>query len=207
MDWIQLFEDNSVDYVTRGPNTKRGEVSMLEIWLPVKGFEKYYQISNLGRLRSLEALRHHGGYRPRVMKAKLLSTKLPKTGKYRKIQLYGDIDEFRELRLHVLVAEHFIPNPLNLKFVCHKDDDKANNKADNLYWGDAKSNMQDKSINGLAGKKLTDKDVRNIKKYLIKNAHKYRRKEGGLYRTLAKKYNVKVSTLYAIRDGRTWRHI
>lgn len=42
--------------------------------------------------------------------------------------------------VHRLVAEAFIPNPLNLPFVGHKNDNKADNRAANLYWTDPKEN-------------------------------------------------------------------
>lgn len=47
----------------------------------------------------------------------------------------------RNMRLHRLVALAFIPNPSNLRYVNHKDYDKQNNKASNLEWCDASTNM------------------------------------------------------------------
>src|ERR1017187_2831030 len=46
--------------------------------------------------------------------------------------------------VHRIVAQHFLPNPLNLPNVCHKDDDPTNNDVSNLFWGTQKDNMEDK---------------------------------------------------------------
>lgn len=50
--------------------------------------------------------------------------------------------------VHRLVAKAFIPNPENKPFVCHKDDDTTNNRADNLWWGTPLENMQDMALKG-----------------------------------------------------------
>lgn len=51
-------------------------------------------------------------------------------------------------RVHKLIAEAFIPNPNNYSFVCHKDGNPENNKAENLYWGTPKQNQQDRYKHG-----------------------------------------------------------
>jgi len=56
------------------------------------------------------------------------------------------------LTLHRLVADLFIPNPDNLPYVCHKDDDKMNPHKDNLFRGTAKDNTQDMIKKGRRGK-------------------------------------------------------
>ena len=79
---------------------------------------------------------------------------------------------FRPL-IHRLIAQAFIPNPLNLPYVNHKDGNKLNNSIDNLEWVTAKENDQHASINGLKAfgerhgmSKLSNCDVVNIKKRL-----------------------------------------
>lgn len=95
----------------------------MEIWKDVLGYEKYYQISNLGRIRNKD--------NGEVLKP---ST----TGGYCHISLrYG---KKKECLIHRLVAEAFIQNPFNLPCVNHLDEDKQNNKVDNLEWCTYKQN-------------------------------------------------------------------
>jgi hypothetical protein len=178
----------------------------MEKWLPVKGYESFYEVSSFGRVRSLPTTRSHGGYRPRKWLGKMLSIKL-NPRKYCKLALWGNGVK-REVRLHVLVAEHFVPNPFNLSMVCHKDDDRTNNKASNLYWGTAKSNMTDKAKNNRAAKKLTSKIVTAIKTEL-KSLPKGKRQVGNgrFCEELAIRYGVSRAIIYSIRRGELWGHV
>lgn len=89
----------------------------MEIWKDVVGAEDYYQISNLGRIKN---------------KGTGEVLKPSKSGGYRHIVLRYGID--KNVLIHRLVAEAFVPNPLNLRCVNHKDENKLNNCADNLEW-------------------------------------------------------------------------
>lgn len=102
---------------------------MNEGWRPVPGYEGIYEVSNLGRVRSLDRIKRNGrGMKGRIVKLQ----EHPKTG-YVAIGLYKDGTEKMTL-VHRLVALAFIPNPDNLPEINHKDEDKTNNKADNLEW-------------------------------------------------------------------------
>lgn len=87
----------------------------MEIWKDVVGAEDYYQISNLGRIKN---------------KGTGEVLKPSKSGGYRHIVLRYGID--KNVLIHRIVAEAFIPNPLNLRCVNHKDENKLNNRVDNL---------------------------------------------------------------------------
>lgn len=96
-----------------------------EQFLPIKGYEGYYSISNLGRLKSdrynriIKPKHHRNGY---------LLFELHKDG-FRKTYT-----------AHRLVALTFIPNPENLPQVNHIDEDKTNNRVSNLEWCTAEYN-------------------------------------------------------------------
>jgi hypothetical protein len=90
-----------------------------EIWRPVVGFEDRYEVSNLGRIHILKADRYTLG-------------SLGCNGYY-SITLYAK-DKHRTAKVHKIVAEAFVPNPGNLPFINHKDENPANNAADNLEW-------------------------------------------------------------------------
>ena len=105
-----------------------------EIWRPVRDFEGLYEVSNLGRVRSVDRWSKYKGsdtiqaYR----KGRLLRQFKTKCGYYL-VSLSRD-GGTRHYSVHRLVAEAFIPNPDNLPEVNHKDENKFNNCADNLEW-------------------------------------------------------------------------
>lgn len=98
---------------------------MKEIWKDVEGVFGY-QVSNLGRVRSLFSRYGKRAY-PRVMKGSIDS--------HGYVQVTISIDGKSKLMLvHRLVAKAFIPNPLNLEMVNHKDENPLNNSVHNLEW-------------------------------------------------------------------------
>lgn len=106
---------------------------MEEVWNDIKGFEGYYQVSNLGRVRSLDRYVKHSSGGKQLVKGKvLIQYERGKTG-YMCVRLSKN-NEITNYNVHRLVAEAFIPNPLNLPCVNHKDEDKTNNHVDNLEW-------------------------------------------------------------------------
>ena len=102
---------------------------MIEIWKDIEGYENLYQVSNLGRVKSLNY--NHTG-KEKIMKAK-------KDKGYLRVQLYKD-GKPKFYSVHRLVATSFLPNPNNLSQVNHIDEDKSNNIVDNLEWCSAKYN-------------------------------------------------------------------
>lgn len=106
-----------------------------EIWLSIEGYENY-QVSNLGRVKSLR--NRYGTYREKIlkqgkMKNGYLCVKLCKEGK------------MKICYVHRLVANAFIPNPNGYRCVNHKDEDKTNNRVDNLEWCTQKYNVNYKN--------------------------------------------------------------
>lgn len=93
-----------------------------EIWVDIKGFEGLYQISNLGRVKSVT----------RNLIRKIQVNKKHIYG-YCEITLSKNNKDFR-YKIHHLVAEHFIPNPYNKPQVNHIDGNKLNNTVSNLEW-------------------------------------------------------------------------
>ena len=98
-----------------------------EIWKPVVGYEGLYEVSNLGRVKSvkfgrervLKPIKHPNGY---------LCVNLCKDGKR------------KNCLVHRLVAQAFIPNPLNLPEINHINEQKTENRASNLQWCDRQYN-------------------------------------------------------------------
>ena len=105
-----------------------------EIWRDIKGFEGLYQISTIGRVRSLDRVDSRGNYR----KGKALADVVSGNG-YHQVNLWRDGKV--EIKLtHRLMAKTFIPNPDNLPQVNHRDEDKGNNRVENLEWCTASYN-------------------------------------------------------------------
>lgn len=105
----------------------------LEEWRDVKGFEGQYQVSNIGRVKSLTRtaqvrLPRERSYIRRY-KGCLLRQKTDKDG-YLLVQL----GKSYTAKVHRLVASAFIENPNNLPMVNHKDENKKNNNVKNLEW-------------------------------------------------------------------------
>ena len=94
-----------------------------EVWKDITGFEGIYQISSHGRLKSFKA----------SMAGRVLSNVNSGGGYFSVVLRHKEIGP-RYVRMHVLVAEAFIPNPSSLPEVNHKDHNKQNTHVDNLEW-------------------------------------------------------------------------
>ena len=109
---------------------------MQEEWKEVVGFEGLYEVSNKGRVRSLDRevprLGKYGQPSHMVYKGKLIPMWITDTG-YLRITLNKEGKKSNHL-VHRLVANAFIPNVDNKETVNHKNGVKADNQIDNLEW-------------------------------------------------------------------------
>ena len=111
----------------------------IEIWKDIKGYEGKYQVSNLGRIKSLERdVFFPNGTVNRHIEEKILVQNIGKLG-YAYVNLYLN-GKAKTIKTHRLVAMAFLPNPENKPMVNHKDEVKTNNVVDNLEWCDAQYN-------------------------------------------------------------------
>ena len=156
---------------------------MMEEWKKIPGYEGLYEVSNMGNVRN-------------VRRNKLL--RLSKTNnRYIRVSLCKNGIK-TGLTVHRLVAEAFIPNPDNLPEVNHKDEDKTNNRVENLEWCDHKYNMNYGTRNIRAKETaikngyytgLSKEEYR--KKYRDKNKEKIREKQRGYMKEYNKNYYEK----------------
>ena len=101
-----------------------------EVWKDIDGYEGFYQVSNLGRVKALPKYTNSKGYL-QLRREKLL--KPARTGKNRNY-LAVTFSDRTQHKVHRLVAIAFIPNPYNLPIINHKDENTFNNCVDNLEW-------------------------------------------------------------------------
>lgn len=119
--------------VTNKAITKGGNY-MEEVWKPVKGYEGLYEVSNTGKVRSLDRTIKYtfcGKKHLRTIRGTVLKQKA--NPEYYRVSLCKN-GVTRNEYVHRIVAEAFIPNPNGLAEVNHIDEDKANNNAENLEW-------------------------------------------------------------------------
>lgn len=103
-----------------------------EVWKPVVGYENYYEISNYGRLRSFSRHTIDSRGRKSFHYGKIIKAAVSRCG-YATFRISVEC-KLICVTLHRLVAEAFIPNPKNLPFVNHLDENKLNNHVSNLEW-------------------------------------------------------------------------
>lgn len=140
---------------------------MKEEWKYINGYSGFYQVSNLGNVRSWR----NGSYGKRN-EPQLISPRKDSQG-YRKVALYNDGNR-TDFKISRLVAEYFIPNPTNKPEVNHIDGIKSNDSVRNLEWVTPKENVAHAFETGLnkvksgedsPNARLTDDDIRWIRAY------------------------------------------
>ena len=129
-----------------------------EVWKDVVGYEGLYQVSNLGRVKSLDRYVIISDI-PRYRKSKI-RVQMPSHNGYRRVQVSKE-GKTKYFFVHVLVALAFIPNPENKPEIDHINTDRVDNRMENLRWSTRKENAS----NPLTRQKLSEKEKRKWKEY------------------------------------------
>lgn len=180
-------------------------ISSSEIWKSINEFEGFYEISNLGNVRSLDRV-VKGRWGPQELIGKKLTASIPRS-KYPHVHLRMNGEVNKHISVHRLIAQAFIPNPNNKPEVNHKNGIKTDNSIDNLEWVTSKENSIHAAKIGLLKvckgadhvlAKFTNEEVFGIK-FLISI--------GFTMIFLSKLYDCSPWTIYRINKGVTYRTI
>lgn len=179
---------------------------MEEVWKPISGYENYYEVSSLGRIRSVDRYTkfvREGLLVNRKTNGYLLSQTLDGKGNYLQVNLSKNGKSKSEL-VHRIVAKAFIENPNNLPEVNHKDENKTNNAVSNLEWCDHYYNnhygTKETASRGMKNSmnKFDEDTILKIKQLYIPYDKEY-----GIT-GLARKFNISQSHVCSIVKGRRW---
>ena len=165
-----------------------------EVFADIPGYEGYYQVSNLGRVKNSKT-------------GKILKPYL--TRGYLRVSLYNDSNRKCKL-VHRVVAEAFLPNPDGKSDVNHINGCKTDASVCNLEWVSASENMFHAHSNRLRPKintqgenngfaKLTEAQVIEIKQLLADGK--------STQKTIGSQFNISRSTVKGIKSGRRWSYL
>jgi len=112
-------------------NSFEENLSIKETWKDIKGYEGLYQVSNIGRVKSLERETFRKDGKKLPLKERILKLRPNKDG-YLRVQLCNGSGKTKNFFVHRLVCEAFHENPKNKPCVNHINEDKSDNRACNL---------------------------------------------------------------------------
>ena len=171
---------------------------MKEVWKDISGYEGIYRVSSEGRVRRIKHTnKHHIGKSPTILK-------LANRG-YLSVTLSNNGDRKMEC-VHQLVAKTFLTSPprcptCNTPYeINHKDQDRFNNRANNLeYVTHAENVRQSKEKHQKSCvKKLNDEKATEIKRLIS---------EGVPYSKIKQQFGISTSTISQMAKGNIWAHI
>ncbi len=171
---------------------------MVETWRPVKGWETRYEVSNCGRVRALASKVRPGRHPDKIMKPYLSHDG------YLTILLTDGSRKYRT-NVHRIMLLAFTDKDCSHLCAAHKNGKKRDNRLPNLYWATNARNNRDKMKHGnmVVGEKhhaakLTTEDVLEIRRGIS---------IGITYREIGARFGISGPTIWAIKVGKTWRHI
>ena len=171
-------------------NHEKNNQIKCELLFDIVGYEGLYSVSKDSKVYSWKT-------------KKYLKPQLQNNG-YVTVGLYLD-KKPKVIPVHRIVAQTFLPNPLNLRTVNHKDFDKTNNDVSNLEWMTHQENSLHSTIRGVVNgenngnSKLTKQQVIEIRQ-----KYKFRKYT---YLDLSKEYGVLKTYVGRIINRQVWNHI
>lgn len=179
-----------------------------EFWLPVKGFEGIYAVSDQGGVRRLDTKIYFKGTLG-LRKGRILKTTRNSKGYDTIVLCYQG--KRKTYAVHRLVMTSFsIDSPLQVN---HKNGEKQDNSLNNLEWSTPGQNQTHAYDTGLKGhgsesgmSKLSEPSVLQIKIALME-ANRKKQSNTSLYKGIAEEYGVSFTSIKWIDKGKTWRKV
>jgi hypothetical protein len=178
----------------------------VEVWKDIKGLEGLYQVSNMGRVKSLERIETQKNGRKVKRKEIILKNGFsgPKGKQYHSVNFRRSD---KSMKVHRLVAEAFLFRESKDLVVDHINRDKLDNRAENLEWVTVLENCRRQRHTRGSERSgiLLESDVKHIR-------HEYHKlceqgKKRGALTVISKGYKVNKVTIFDIVKKRTWQHI
>ncbi len=201
---------NLIDYhgfLLTQEEIKSFEAEMPEFWKDIEGFEGTYQVSSLGRVKSLKRLTKE--YPKKGLRERIIKSSKTRTGYYiHQLCLNGII---KTETIHRLVAKAFIQNPENKPEVNHKFGIKSDNRFHQLEWSTCSENKRHAYKIGLmtpknnlgeknGNCKINESSVREIRRLWSMDNHP-------TLKQLADQFKVSDSAIFAITSHQNWKHV
>lgn len=168
---------------------------MNEQWAVVEGYRDLYEVSNLGRVRSvIRWVRVRHPTKPYLVRLKGVVIPASRRAGYLALNLCRN-GNMRLCYVHRLVARAFVPNPDNKPDINHKDGNKHNNASTNLEWVTSRENVVHAMRSNVKIAKLTKEDVLDIRRRIA---------GGEVQRRIAEEYGVSPNTICRINTRKSW---
>lgn len=179
-----------------------------ETWREVPGYDGAYEVSDEGRVRSVDRVVQHTRRcqysgkvltYPRMRRGVLLRPFTTPAG-----HLQVMLGRGKHMLVHVAVLLAFVgPRPKGLE-CCHRDDDPKNNRPRNLYWGTRSQNLHDAVRNG---KKATGSRTKAAKLKEADIPVIRRLRETTMQKDVAAMFGVSSTTIHMVERGKTWKGV
>lgn len=175
-----------------------------EVWLPINGFEGLYEVSSMGRIKSVSKIKGaNTGY---YISSELLLRNRNLSKGYKGVVLYKN-KKRKAFKTHRLVAEHFLNKDCDRNQVNHIDGDKANNRLSNLEWVTNKENMTHSWREGLRDYKGEKSPFAKITEEQAIKISNFKPKKFGDLAKFLRSVGVSYSIGCGVYYGYSWKHL
>lgn len=174
-----------------------------EVWEDIEGYEGCYQVSNLGRVKSLDRVVERSDGTFQNVKGRMLKQTI--RNRYMRVILAKN-NKKNHQSVHRLVAKAFIPSEANKPYVNHIDGARENNNCKNLEWVTPLENSSKARESGLyrTGSKSSDSKLTYKEAESILNRYF---KKGETQKEIASNFNVTQSLISKVTRGESWHFV